>query len=257
MCAALATAAAAQEPIPTSLLKLVPENASRAVKMHAHIQRYCGDDGREARLPQAAAVEIIQKLLHQGLKRPELRDELYMQLVKQTRCNPLPHSRSRAWELFTLVAASMPPSKVGCDACSTAAPSAHMLCLGCEAASPHSCHCGGALSRSQDFTGLISEYVHNTVRDGPATCGTPGAGDGVVRAAAEATWAALKRSTKAGPRRTVGCGRTCAQGLSRDAWQQPSICPHPPGSGTQSTDLYPAMPRSCPRPRRLWRTCLA
>lgn len=80
--------------------------------MHVHIQRYCGDDGREARLPQAVAVEIIQKLLHQGLKRAELRDELYMQLVKQTRCNPLPHSRARAWELFTLIAAAMPPSKV-------------------------------------------------------------------------------------------------------------------------------------------------
>lgn len=36
-----------------------------------------------------------------------------MQLVKQTRGNPLPHSRSRAWELFNLVAAAMPPSKVG------------------------------------------------------------------------------------------------------------------------------------------------
>jgi hypothetical protein len=81
--------------------------------MHAHIQRYCGDDGREGRLPQAVAVEVVQKLLHQGLKRPELRDELYMQLVKQTRGNPLPHSRARAWEIFTLVAASMPPSKVG------------------------------------------------------------------------------------------------------------------------------------------------
>jgi hypothetical protein len=109
----LARAHACQEPIPTSLLKLPAEHASRAVKMHAHIQRYCGDDGREGRLPQAVAVEVVQKLLHQGLKRPELRDELYMQLVKQTRGNPLPHSRARAWEIFTLVAASMPPSKVG------------------------------------------------------------------------------------------------------------------------------------------------
>ena len=41
----------------------------------------------------------------QGLKRPELRDELYMQLVRQTRGNPLPASRARAWELFTVVAA--------------------------------------------------------------------------------------------------------------------------------------------------------
>ncbi|KIY99686.1 hypothetical protein MNEG_8273, partial [Monoraphidium neglectum] len=179
--AAAAAAAAAQhtmsaedlltwsnEAIPTSLLKLAPEHASRAVKMHAHIQRYCGDDGREGRLPQSMAVEVVQKLLHQGLKRPELRDELYMQLVRQTRGNPLPASRARAWELFTLVAASMPPSK--------------------------------------DFTGLISEYVHGVVRDGPAATsggGAPAPGDEAVRTAAEATWAALKRSTKAGPRRTL------------------------------------------------------
>jgi hypothetical protein len=66
----------------------------------------------------------------QGLKRPELRDELYMQLVKQTRGNPSPSSRAKAWGLFNLVAASMPPSK--------------------------------------DFTGLISEYVHSALQVG--TC---------------------------------------------------------------------------------------
>jgi hypothetical protein len=36
----------------------------------------------------------------------------YMQLVKQTRNNPFTTSRLRAWELFGLVAATMPPSKV-------------------------------------------------------------------------------------------------------------------------------------------------
>jgi hypothetical protein len=62
----------------------------------------------------------------QGLKRVELRDELYMQLVKQTRSNPNSTSRSRAWALFNLVASAMPPSK--------------------------------------DFTGLISEYVHTALQ---------------------------------------------------------------------------------------------
>jgi hypothetical protein len=62
----------------------------------------------------------------QGLKRVELRDELYMQLVKQTRSNPNSTSRARAWALFNLVASAMPPSK--------------------------------------DFTGLISEYVHTALQ---------------------------------------------------------------------------------------------
>jgi hypothetical protein len=32
----------------------------------------------------------VQKLLHQGMKRPELKDELYMQLLKQSRGNTTP-----------------------------------------------------------------------------------------------------------------------------------------------------------------------
>ena len=47
----------------------------------------------------------------QGIKRPELRDELYMQLIKQSRGN-CTATAPRAWELLYLCAASMPPSKV-------------------------------------------------------------------------------------------------------------------------------------------------
>ncbi len=100
----------AQEPIPTSLLKLTGEHVSRAVKMFAGILKYQGDTGEQ--IDAAQRIEIAQKLLHQGLKRPELKDELYMQLLKQTRGNPYAPSRQKAWELFHLVAASMPPSKV-------------------------------------------------------------------------------------------------------------------------------------------------
>uniref|UniRef100_A0A383VU44 Kinesin motor domain-containing protein n=1 Tax=Tetradesmus obliquus TaxID=3088 RepID=A0A383VU44_TETOB len=145
------------EPVPTSLLRLAPEHAARAVKMFVGILRYCGDAPGSEQISQAQAIETAQKLLHQGLKRPELRDELYMQLVKQTRGNPSPSSRSKAWGLFNLVAASMPPSK--------------------------------------DFTGLISEYVHSALQDMEE-------GEEAKEAAA-ATWAALKRSTKCGPRRTL------------------------------------------------------
>ena len=76
-----------QEGIPTSLLKLSTDNSSRAVKMFSGIQKYMdsGDD-----LPMAVRTDIAQKLLHQGLKRPELKDELYMQLLKQSRGNPNP-----------------------------------------------------------------------------------------------------------------------------------------------------------------------
>jgi hypothetical protein len=64
----------------------------------------------------------------------------------------------QAWELFFMVASTMPPSK--------------------------------------EFVGLVSEYVH-TVAHGDAEV------DEEARSLAGRTWGALKRSAKAGPRRTV------------------------------------------------------
>ena len=56
--------------------------------MFAGIQRYM-DEAQEG-LNTTQSIEILQKLLHQGLKRPELKDELFMQLLKQSRGNPSP-----------------------------------------------------------------------------------------------------------------------------------------------------------------------
>ncbi len=47
----------------------------------------------------------------------------------------------------------------------------------------------------QDFIGLVSEYIHAVVYDETETA--------EVRNQASATWHCLKRSAKAGPRRTV------------------------------------------------------
>lgn len=98
------------EDIPASLLKLSPDNVARSVQMFTSIRVYLGDSPGE-KLTDAQRIDSIQKLLHQGLKRPELKDELYMQLLKQTRGNTVPESRFRAWEMFNLLAATMPPSK--------------------------------------------------------------------------------------------------------------------------------------------------
>ncbi|KAK9917170.1 hypothetical protein WJX75_001536 [Coccomyxa subellipsoidea] len=142
--------------IPTSLLKLSADNASRAVKMFAGVQKYMAENGGEV-LGGTARAELVQKLLHQGIKRPELKDELYMQLLKQSRGNTTP-SNVKAWELFFLVASTMPPSK--------------------------------------EFVGLVSEYVH-TVAHGEAE------GDEEAQKLARRTWGGLKRSAKAGTRRTL------------------------------------------------------
>lgn len=91
------------------------------MKMFIGVLKYMGEGADP--ITDHGRVEIAYKLLNQGLKRPELKDELYMQLLKQTRGNPDVSSRARAWELFFLVASTMPPSK--------------------------------------DYIGLISEYIHN------------------------------------------------------------------------------------------------
>ncbi len=149
-------------------------------------------------------LEIAQKLLHQGLKRAELRDELYMQLLKQTRGNPTAATKLKAWQLFSLVSACMAPSK--------------------------------------DFTGLIGEYVHGVTMEEEE--------DKAVKELAGKAWQALKRTAKAGPRRTVR-GVSC---------QLPCL----PHFTMQRTRLFsklvfdtvpPFCARSCPRWRRSTPSC--
>jgi hypothetical protein len=144
-----------EDSLPVSLLKHNPDNQSRALKMFQSVLQYMGVHGEM--LGAMQALELSQKLLHQGLKRVELRDELYMQLVKQTRGNPNPAARAKAWQLFYLTAATMPPSK--------------------------------------DFMGLVSEYVHACAHDEEEVAD--------VRDLATKTWHAMKRTAKAGQRRTL------------------------------------------------------
>lgn len=144
-----------QDLIPTSLLKLSGEHTSRAVKMFLGTLKYMGETNEE--VGHNACIEIAQKLLHQAIKRPDLKDELYMHLVKQTRGNPNAKTKLKAWELFFLVASTVPPSK--------------------------------------DFVGLVSEYIHSVAHDEGETV--------ELRAQADGTWQALKRSAKAGSRRTL------------------------------------------------------
>ena len=144
-----------EDGLPASLLKHSSENQSRAVKMFTSILQFMGVHGEM--LSQVAALDLAQKLLHQGLKRTELRDELYMQLLKQTRGCPSPSARAKAWQLLHMTAACMPPTK--------------------------------------DFMGLVSEYVH--------LCANDDEEEPEVRALAKRTWDAMKRTAKAGQRRTL------------------------------------------------------
>ncbi|VFQ75522.1 unnamed protein product [Cuscuta campestris] len=101
-----------REPIPTSILKMNGDLISRAVKMFQIILRYMGiDSDRVLVLSLDEHIELIGKLYKLALKRPELRDELFVQISKQTRNNPDRQCLIKAWELMYLCASCMPASK--------------------------------------------------------------------------------------------------------------------------------------------------
>lgn len=102
-----------RDPIPTSLLKLNGDLASRAPKLFQIILKYMGVDSSDRVTPLSfeERVELVGKLYKQSLKRSELRDELFVQISKQTRNNPERDYLIKAWELMYLCASCMPPSK--------------------------------------------------------------------------------------------------------------------------------------------------
>ncbi|ESW28346.1 hypothetical protein PHAVU_003G279200 [Phaseolus vulgaris] len=102
-----------KDPIPTSLLKLNVDLVSRATKLFQIILKYMGIDPSDRVTPISLdeRVELVGKLYKQNLKRPELRDELFVQISKQTRNNPERQYLIKAWELMYLCASSMSPSK--------------------------------------------------------------------------------------------------------------------------------------------------
>ncbi|KAJ1380946.1 Prismane-like superfamily [Sesbania bispinosa] len=102
-----------KDPIPTSLLKLNSDLASRATKLFQIILKYIGVDSSDnvTQMSLEERVELVGKLYKQSLKRSELRDELFVQISKQTRNNPERECLIKAWELMYLCALCMPPSK--------------------------------------------------------------------------------------------------------------------------------------------------
>ncbi|KAI4314690.1 hypothetical protein L6164_027576 [Bauhinia variegata] len=102
-----------KDPIPTSLLKINGDLVSRATKIFQIILKYMGVDSSDRITPISLdeRIELVGKLYKQSLKRSELRDELFVQISKQTRNNPERQYLIKAWELMYLCASSMPPSK--------------------------------------------------------------------------------------------------------------------------------------------------
>lgn len=79
-----------QDPIPTSLLRINTDLVTRATKIFQIILKYMGVDSSDRVTPTSIdeRIELVGKLYKQTLKRTELRDELFVQISKQTRNNP-------------------------------------------------------------------------------------------------------------------------------------------------------------------------
>jgi hypothetical protein len=87
-------------PLLPTMGKAMAKNALEAFRL---VLAYTGADGmKKAPVPAARA------LLQLCIAAPDLRDELYFQLVKQVRKNKNEDCRRRTWELFLLVATAIP-----------------------------------------------------------------------------------------------------------------------------------------------------
>ena len=87
-----------------SLLKV--SNRNDAIQTFKFIQCFMRDGGEQPRKP----VEII--LQETGVKDPQMRDEIFCQLVKQTTSNPKVESNFLGWKLMVLCASAFAPSRV-------------------------------------------------------------------------------------------------------------------------------------------------
>merc|ERR1719272_2407149 len=92
------------EPIHYPLTReLTPEAVKEAVKQFKNIMGYMRDRNMQYHNG------LIHEVLSTGLRMPELRAELYFQVMKQLVDNPDETSRGRGWEVMGLMLMTFPP----------------------------------------------------------------------------------------------------------------------------------------------------
>jgi hypothetical protein len=84
-----------------------PENASMACDIFKDLCRYSRG---EWKTPEAE-VALVQSIVRRGLEREELRDEVYVQCIRQINGNPNVEQVDRLWLLLCLVVVAFPPGK--------------------------------------------------------------------------------------------------------------------------------------------------
>jgi hypothetical protein len=94
-------------PLPCSLLKLSAEATAKSIKMAPAVHRLVSDGA----VPPGEFAATLSKLARETIKRPELRDELALMVVRATRRNDDSEKLARAWELTHCVLAACAPSR--------------------------------------------------------------------------------------------------------------------------------------------------
>jgi hypothetical protein len=96
------------EPIKTPLLLTSPWNvAKQALEYFKLIRAYTGTGGVPPPHPRVG-LRTVRVLLKPGADLSDLRDEIFFQLVKQTRKDGEPDCALRTWELLLIVATALP-----------------------------------------------------------------------------------------------------------------------------------------------------
>ena len=90
--------------VPRSLTELEPDNSKIAVQIHKSVLGYMGD--KSMAFPATLAQDILQK----GLEQPQLRDEIYLQIMKQLTSNPTADSIAKGWQVMCMCVSTFPPS---------------------------------------------------------------------------------------------------------------------------------------------------
>lgn len=94
--------------ITTSHIKMHdPHNTQLSCSMFKNLRKYMIGEGLKLEME----VRIIQSMIRNGIERVELRDEIYVQIVRQMTNNPSNDQCTRLWILLGLVSAAFSPSK--------------------------------------------------------------------------------------------------------------------------------------------------
>lgn len=90
--------------IPKSLLDLNKDNNKLAMQIHKDLLGYMGD--KQMPFPAMLAQDILRK----GYEYKPIRDEIYLQIIKQLSNNPRPESVAKGWQIMCMCVGTFPPS---------------------------------------------------------------------------------------------------------------------------------------------------